>query len=281
MVTITWTETQQKRLEELGSSLTDISSTFANTQERNKIFQQLEKKLVRKKKEQLTTFLSEGGRVGLESLTEKLTVALCKEGFTRVTTPILISKSALVKMTVDDDHPLIQQVYWINDKQCLRPMLAPNLYTLMKGFSRLEHRPIRFFEIGPCFRKESDGAKHNSEFTMLNLVEVGTPLEEREGRLKELASLVATTAGLADYHFDTEESTVYGTTIDVFAGDENIEVASGATGPHPLDIAWGVTDSWVGLGFGVERLLMTAAGEKSIGRWGKNLSYVNGIRLSF
>jgi phenylalanyl-tRNA synthetase alpha chain len=278
--TVTWTATQQKRLEELGSSLTDIPNTFANTPERNKVFQQLEKKLVRKEKEQLTTFLNEGGRVGLESLTEKLTLALCKEGFTRVTTPTLISKSALAKMTVDDDHPLSQQVYWINDKQCLRPMLAPNLYTLMKGFSRLKHRPIRFFEIGPCFRKESDGAKHNSEFTMLNLVEMGTPLEERAERLKELASLVATTAGLADYRFDTEESTVYGTTIDVVAGDENIEVASGATGPHPLDIAWGVTDSWVGLGFGVERLLMTTAGEKSIGRWGKNLSYVNGIRLS-
>lgn len=280
MDTVTWTATQQKRLEELGSNLRDISNTFASTSERNKVFQRLEKKQVRKEREQLTTFLNDGGRVDLESLTEKLTLALCKEGFTRVTTPTVISKSALAKMTVDDDHPLSQQVYWINDKQCLRPMLAPNLYTLMKGFSRLKHRPIRFFEIGPCFRKESDGAKHNSEFTMLNLVEMGTPLEERAERLKELASLVAATSGLVDYRFDTEESTVYGTTIDVVAGDENIEVASGAVGPHPLDIAWGVTDSWVGLGFGVERLLMTTAGEKSIGRWGKNLSYVNGIRLS-
>lgn len=159
-------------------------------------------------------------------------------------------------------------------------MLAPNLYSLMTDFSRLRHRPIRFFEIGSCFRKESDGAKHNSEFTMLNLVEMGTPERERLDRLKKLASLVAETSGLTDYRYESEESKVYGTTLDVVTGPENIEVASGAMGPHSLDISWGVTDTWVGLGFGLERLLMTAAGESSIGRWGKNLSYLNGIHLS-
>jgi len=87
-------------------------------------------------------------------------------------------------MTIDKDHPLFDQVYWLNDKQCLRPMLAPSLYSLMFGFARLDQSPVRFFEIGSCFRKESDGAKHNSEFTMLNLVEMGTPFEERSGRLK-------------------------------------------------------------------------------------------------
>jgi phenylalanyl-tRNA synthetase alpha chain len=51
-------------------------------------------------------------------------------------------------------------------------------------------------------------------------------------------------------------------------------------GPHPLDIAWGITDTWVGIGFGLERLLMTAAGESSIGRFGKNLSCINGVRLN-
>lgn len=115
---------------------------------------------------------------------------------------------------------------------------------------------------------------------MLNLVEMGTPEGDRLDRLKELASLVAETSGLTDYRYESEESKVYGTTLDVVTGPENIEVASGAMGPHPLDIAWGVTDTWVGLGFGLERLLMTAAGENSIGRWGKNLSYLNGIHLS-
>jgi pyrrolysyl-tRNA synthetase-like protein len=280
MTDITWTITQERRLKELGINLQEIPHSFANASERNKLFQQFEKKQVKKEKQQLTAFLEKGSRVALESLAEKLTAVLCKKGFTRVSTPIVISKSSLAKMTVDDNHPLINQVYWVSKNQCLRPMLAPNLYSLMTDFSRLNHRPIRFFEIGSCFRKESDGAKHNSEFTMLNLVEMGTPKEERNDRLKELASLVAVTAELTDYRFESEESKVYGTTIDVVTGVEGIEVASGATGPHPLDIAWGVTDTWVGLGFGLERLLMTAAGESSIGRWGKNLAYINGIRLS-
>ncbi len=280
MTDLTWTITQEQRLKELGVDLTEMSGYFASTSERNKLFQQIEKEQVKKEKAQLTAFLDKGTRVSLENLTEKLTEILCDQGFTRVTTPIMISRSSLAKMTVDDDHPLSRQVYWISKNQCLRPMLAPNLYSLMTDFSRLHHRPIRFFEIGSCFRKESDGAKHNSEFTMLNLVEMGTPEEERLDRLKELASLVASTSGLADYRYESEESKVYGTTLDVVTGPENIEVASGAMGPHPLDIAWGVTDTWVGLGFGLERLLMTAAGESSIGRWGKNLSYLNGIHLS-
>ena len=281
MSTASWTITQQRRLKKLGGNPNEEPlPPFADNSKRNKLFQQIEQKLVQKQQDKLTSFLQQGSRVGIEALTEKLTSSLCDEGFTRVITPTILSKSALKKMTIDENHPLTSQVYWINDNQCLRPMLAPNLYSLMKDFSRLRHRPIRFFEIGPCFRKESDGAKHNSEFTMLNLVEMGTPEEERLDRLKELASLVATAAGLDNYLFETEESTVYGSTIDVVAGPEKIEVASGAMGPHPLDIAWGITDAWVGFGFGLERLLMTAAGETSISRWGKSLTFLNGIHLS-
>jgi len=46
------------------------------------------------------------------------------------------------------------------------------------------------------------------------------------------------------YRFESEESKVYGTTIDAVIGPENIEVAYGAMGPHPLEIAWGITKSW-------------------------------------
>ncbi|MCK4767394.1 MAG: hypothetical protein KAS28_03325 [Desulfobacula sp.] len=31
-------------------------------------------------------------------------------------TPVIISKSALAKMTIDESHPLFRQVYWINRK---------------------------------------------------------------------------------------------------------------------------------------------------------------------
>ena len=227
----------------------------------------------------LTKFLTAKKKTHLAQLTENLTAMLNLQGFARVNTPLIISKSSLSKMTIDENHPLFHQVYWINEKQCLRPMLAPNLYSLMVDFSRLNHRPISFFEIGSCFRKESDGAKHSSEFTMLNLVEMGLPKENRQHRLEELASLVAQTAGLNNFKFEIEDSKVYGTTLDVVAGPDEIEVASGAMGPHPLDEPWGLTDTWVGMGFGLERLLMTSQGNTSIGRWGKSLAYVDGIRL--
>ncbi len=280
MSNITWTETQARRLNGLGVDLKNVPTDLSTPGERNKLGQEIERKQVRNEKTKLKEVFTEGGKVLLECLADDLTRALNQQGFTRVTTPILISKFALAKMTVDEDHPLSRQVYWIDEKQCLRPMLAPNLYSLMVDFGRLKHRPIRFFEIGSCFRKESDGARHNSEFTMLNLVEMGLPEENRLERLKELATIIVRAAGLDDYKFENEDSKVYGTTLDVVAGPENIEVASGAMGPHPLDAAWGVTDSWVGIGFGLERLLMISQNDISIGKWGKNLSYLNGIRLS-
>ena len=280
MSDIEWTQTQVQRLKELGIDLETITADFSTTAERNKLFQQIEKQQVRQEKFKLKNFLSKGGKTRLDNLADDLTQVLNQQGFVKVTTPLIISKSALAKMTVDENHPLSRQVYWLNEKQCLRPMLAPNLYSLMVDFSRLNQWPVRFFEIGSCFRKESDGARHNSEFTMLNLVEMGLPQENRHTRLKELATLIANKAGLKDFEFETEKSKVYGTTLDVVTGSESIEVASGAMGPHPLDAPWGITDTWVGMGFGLERLLMTAQGDTSIGKWGKNLSYLDGIRLS-
>ncbi len=87
-------------------------------------------------------------------------------------------------------------------------------------------------------------------------------------------------ARIEDYDFETEDSKVYGSTLDVVAGIDRIEVASGAMGPHPLDAAWGITDTWVGMGFGLERLLMTSKEDVSIGKWAKNLAYLDGICLN-
>ncbi|MBC2703302.1 pyrrolysine--tRNA(Pyl) ligase large subunit [Desulfobacula sp.] len=277
---LTWTDTQIRRLKELGVDLENLPACFSTLAERNKIFQKIEKKQVKAGREKLSDFLIQGGKSHIEKLKETLCRILHQQGFIQVFTPTIITKAALAKMTIDEDHPLFHQVYWLTEKQCLRPMLAPNLYSLMVDFSRLNHRPIRFFEMGSCFRKESDGARHNHEFTMLNFVEMGLAKETRIDRLKELAAIIAKAAGLNEFRFESEDSTVYGTTLDVVAGPENIEVASGAMGPHPLDAAWGITDTWTGMGFGIERLLMISQGDTSIGKWGKSLSYLDGIRLS-
>jgi len=183
-------------------------------------------------------------------------------------------------MTIDSKHPLFSQIYWLDSDRCLRPMLAPHLYYVLKDLLRLWEKPVRIFEVGSCFRKESQGSHHSNEFTMLNLVEMGLPLEERPERLKELAALIADTTGLDSYDFETEASAVYGETIDITAGKENIEVGSAAMGPHPLDEAWRITDTWVGIGFGLERLLMARDNSFNLAKMGRSLTYLDTIRLN-
>jgi phenylalanyl-tRNA synthetase alpha chain len=159
-------------------------------------------------------------------------------------------------------------------------MLAPHLYCLLQNLLRLWEKPVRLFEVGPCFRRESGGARHTREFTMLNLVEVGLPVGERASRLRELAGWVANAAGLGDYRIAVAKSKIYGETIDILAGQQNLEVGSGAMGPHALDKPWRITDTWVGIGFGLERLLMVVENASSLAKLGRSLSYLDGIRLN-
>jgi phenylalanyl-tRNA synthetase alpha chain len=109
---------------------------------------------------------------------------------------------------------------------------------------------------------------------------MGLPKEECYARLEELAALVAGAAGLNSYSLETETSAVYGQTIDVKAGKDMIEVGSAAMGPHPLDRAWRITDTWVGIGFGLERLLMVKEKSQNLAKMGRSLAYLDGIRLN-
>ena len=115
---------------------------------------------------------------------------------------------------------------------------------------------------------------------MLNLVEMGLESDVRQKRLEELAALVTEVAGVNDFVFQSVDSTVYGETIDIVAGENRLEIGSSAMGPHVLDRAWQITDAWVGIGFGLERLLMVAENIKSMGRLGRSLGYLDGIRLN-
>jgi uncharacterized protein (TIGR00290 family) len=58
--------------------------------------------------------------------------------------------------------------------------------------------------------------------------------------------------------------------LDVMVDD--IEIASGATGPHPLDANWNITENWAGLGFGLERMVMIKEGFHNIRRVGRSLA---------
>jgi phenylalanyl-tRNA synthetase alpha chain len=111
---------------------------------------------------------------------------------------------------------------------------------------------------------------------MLNLVEMGTTGDTR-ARLAELAELIMRGVGL-NYELVSEDSEVYGNTLDVMVDD--IEIASGATGPHRLDANWNISENWVGLGFGLERMVMLKEGFHNIRRVGRSLIYLDGARLN-
>ncbi len=280
-----WTEEQNKRLLDLGAKPDILSAVFENAAERNQAFQRIEKKMARATADQIRRHLADVRRPDQAVLREKLAAALVAAGFTEVETPLTVSRALLARMGIDESHPLNKQIFWLDQNKAMRPMLAPNLYYVLVDLLRLAPHPVSIFEIGPCMRKETQGAQHAAEFTMLNLVEMGLPLESRRARLEELARLILKAADLPvdRCRFVVEESAVYGDTIDV-ESPEGLELASTAMGPHPLDAPWGVDVPWVGLGFGLERLVMArAAGQgRTLNpvRAGRSLSYVAGLRLN-
>ncbi len=278
---IQWTDTQHTRLIELGANEQELTRTFDSNSDRNSGYQKLEKQLVKEQKKQLETLRQTHRRPRLCQLETKLVEAFTSQGFVQVTTPTILSRGLLSKMSVTEDHPLTSQIYWLGKEKCLRPMLAPHLYYVMKDLLRLWEKPVRIFEIGSCFRKESEGARHTNEFTMFNLCEFGLPKEGRQQRLEDLATLVMKTAEIEDYSYETELSAVYGSTLDVVTSPtDGLELGSGAMGPHPLDRAWKIAETWVGIGFGLERLLMAHKKSGNLGRYSRSLSYLDGVRLN-
>jgi len=280
ILSVSWTETQLTRLKELGAPEEDLASGSGTDKERDTAFQVLERELVRSGRQKLAELRAGPRRPKLCRLESRLTEELNASGFVQVTTPTIMSRALLAKMSIDDQHPLTSQIFWLDKDRCLRPMLAPHLYFVLKDLLRLWEKPVRIFEIGPCFRKESQGRRHANEFTMLNLVEMGLEESVRQTRLEEMAALVTKAAGVNEFVFQRVESTVYGETIDILAGESQMEIGSSAMGPHVLDQAWQITDAWVGIGFGLERLLMVAEGIQSMGRLGRSLGYLDGIRLN-
>ena len=273
---LTFTVTQKQRLIELDASGEFTGLEFDTTEERDYSFKKINEELVRINKQRLQRLCNETLRPAIRNLESLLVKTLNEAGFVEVITPTTLAKGMLEKMGINIEHPLWEQVYWIDEHTCLRPMLAPNLYYLLGRMSRGWPKPVRIFEIGQCFRKESKGAKHLSEFTMLNLVEMGID-GDPQTRLSEMAGLVMNSVRL-DYRLDAEDSEVYGNTTDVMVGD--LEIASGAVGPHALDKNWNISENWAGLGFGLERLVMIKESFQNIRRAGRSLMYIDGARLN-
>ena len=275
-----FTITQTERLTELEAAEEILTAVFVDEKNRNEAFKVAERECLIVNKTQLNKLLNETHRPETLLIQGALESWLREEeGFTQVITPTIISREALHKMTIDDEHHLNEQVFWLDNKKCLRPMLAPNLYIMMRELRRITKDPIRIFEIGSCFRKESQGAQHMNEFTMLNFVELATVEPgEQMARLEYMAAAAMKAAGIDNYTIEKESSTVYGETLDVVV--DGIEVASGSYGPHFLDANWGVFDTWVGLGFGIERLALVKRESKTIKRFGRSLGFIDGVPLN-
>jgi pyrrolysyl-tRNA synthetase-like protein len=271
-----FTQSQRQRLGELLLRGTVADEGFADTAARDRGFEELHQALLRQNLGRLADLRDVRRRPLVRSLEASLVERLTSLGFVEVVTPIFVGKGSLEKLGLDEEHPLWRQIFWVDGQRCLRPMLAPNLYYLLSHLQRLWPLPVRIFEVGPCFRKESKGAQHLTEFTMLNLVELG-PTGAAAARLEELAHLVLDPLGLA-YELRAKESEVYGATIDIEWN--GLELASGVAGPHPLDDRWEISDPWAGWGIGLERLAMALEGSAQIRRFGRSLMYLDGARLN-
>ncbi len=275
-MSVTFSRTQKQRLLELDAKLEALAQSFVSESERDACFDKLARELSERNLESLSRLRTSLRRPALIRIAAQAAEALLKAGFVEVATPAFLARGLLEKMNIVEGDPLWKQIFWVDEHRCLRPMLAPNLYFLLGYLQRLWPRPIRLFEIGSCWRKGSKGSQHTEEFTMLNLVELGCP-GEPQTRLTEIADLVMGTFGLS-CDLVKEPSQVYGFTLDVVC--DGVEVASGATGPHPLDDNWNISEPWAGLGIGLERVAMLVTGSGNVHRVGRSLIYLDGTRLN-
>jgi len=268
-----FTEPQIQRLKEFGDVFYEME--FASADERERAFSELFSEMTAKNDRLINNLIARPRRHMLAKLETDLAEMLMNEGFVEVRTPLIMSVSSLNKMAITENSELYRQVFKIDEKRCLRPMLAPNLYAVMRKLRDRTKGPVRIFEVGSCFRKESRSSNHLEEFTMLNFVELG-PETEPTKRLKELIAKIMCSVGL-DYKIITECSEVYKETTDVEVN--GIEIASGAVGPHVLDHAHDIHEPWCGAGFGLERLLMEMMKKRNAKKVGRSLTYLNGAKL--
>lgn len=260
------TKGQLDRLEGLLSPKDEISL------DSEKPFRELESELLSRRKKDLKRIYAEERENYLGKLEREITKFFVDRGFLEIKSPILIPAEYVERMGINSDTELSKQVFRIDKNFCLRPMLAPNLYNYLRKLDRALPDPIKIFEIGPCYRKESDGKEHLEEFTMLNFCQMGSGCtrENLEAIITEFLNHLG-----IDFEIIGDSCMVYGNTLDVMHDD--LELSSAVVGPVPLDREWGIDKPWIGAGFGLERLLKVMHGFKNIKRAARSESYYNGI----
>ncbi|AKB45630.1 pyrrolysine--tRNA(Pyl) ligase [Methanosarcina vacuolata] len=263
------TRSQLDRVEALLSPEDKISLNIA------KPFRELESELVARRKNDFQRLYVNDREDYLGKLERDITKFFVDRGFLEIKSPILIPAEYVERMGINSDTELSKQVFRVDKNLCLRPMLAPTLYNYLRKLDRILPDPIKIFEIGPCYRKESDGKEHLEEFTMVNFCQMGSGCtrENLEALIKEFLDYLE-----IDFEIVGDSCMVYGDTLDIMHGD--LELSSAVVGPVPLDREWGIDKPWIGAGFGLERLLKVMHGFKNIKRASRSESYYNGISTS-
>lgn len=263
------TRSQLDRVEALLSPEDKISLNVT------KPFRELESELVTRRKDDFQRIYAGDRENYLGKLERDITKFFVDRGFLEIKSPILIPAEYVERMGINNDTELSKQVFRIDKNLCLRPMLAPNLYNYLRKLDRILPDPIKIFEIGPCYRKESDGKEHLEEFTMVNFCQMGSGCtrENLEALIKEFLDYLE-----IDFEIIGDSCMVYGDTLDIMHGD--LELSSAVVGPVPLDREWGIDKPWIGAGFGLERLLKVMHNFKNIKRASRSESYYNGISTS-
>jgi len=263
---VTLTRSQVERLETLLIPGDKISLNAGIT------FRELESELLTRRKDDMQRIYAKERENYLGKLERDITKFFVDRGFLEIKSPILIPAEYVERMGIDSDTELSKQIFRVDKNFCLRPMLAPNLYNYLRKLDRVLPDPIKIFEIGPCYRKESDGKEHLEEFTMLNFCQMGSGCtrENLEAMIREFLDYLK-----IDFEIVGDSCMVYGDTLDVMHGD--LELSSAVVGPIPLDREWGIDKPWIGAGFGLERLLKVKHDFKNIKRAARSESYYNGI----
>lgn len=264
---VEFTQTQKSRIISLLSPNEMISFS-----KEKRSFAELESSLLIQRRKDLRDMYEDSRENMLGKLERTITGFFVDMGFVEIKSPILIPFEYMERMGVGEDKELSKQIFRVGDNMCLRPMLAPCLYNFLRKFDNVLPDPVRIFEIGPCYRKESDGGNHLEEFTMLNFCQMGSRCTRQtlESIIKDFLDFLD-----IEYELVGDNSMVYGATIDVMYKD--LELSSAVVGPVPMDMDWGINKPWIGAGFGLERLLKVQHNFKNIKAVARSESYYNGI----
>jgi Pyrrolysyl-tRNA synthetase (EC 6.1.1.-) len=273
-------QTKSKKTEFTPSQKTRILSLLGpgemiSFSKEKRSFGELESILLTDRKKDIREVYENSRENLLGKLERTITEFFVDMGFLEVKSPILIPFEYMERMGVGEDKKLSEQIFRVGENMCLRPMLAPGLYNHLRKFDNVLPDPVRIFEIGPCYRRESDGNSHLEEFTMLNFCQMGSKCtrDNLEYIIDEFLEFLG-----IDYEIMEDSCMVYGETIDIM--HKNMELSSAVVGPIPMDMDWGVNKPWIGAGFGLERLLKAKHDFKNIKRAARSESYYNGISIN-